>query len=113
MRQFTAVIKHDKGLVTKYQDFDDKATAEAFVLKHNGVKVVEGLDNIFEYWDVSGDTPVQNTDKQAADATARAALAEIHRLEAQVTNRRLREAFSDSTWLDAQEALIAIERAKL
>ncbi len=41
------------------------------------------------------------------------ALVEINRLEAQVTNRRLREAFSDSTWLDAQEALIAIERAKL
>ena len=51
----------------------------------------------------------------AFDATLpqRTALAEIHRLESQVTNRRLREAYADSTWLDAQEALIATERAKL
>ncbi len=47
------------------------------------------------------------------DNLSKDALVEINRLEAQVTNRRLREAFSDSTWLDAQEALIAIERAKL
>lgn len=46
-------------------------------------------------------------------ATIRNALAEIQRLESQVTNRRLREAYADSTWLDAQEALIATERAKL
>jgi hypothetical protein len=46
-------------------------------------------------------------------ATTRNALAEIQRLESQVTNRRLREAYTDSTWLDAQEALIATERAKL
>jgi hypothetical protein len=38
---------------------------------------------------------------------------EIQRLEGQVTQRRLREAYADSTWLDAQEALIATERAKL
>lgn len=42
-----------------------------------------------------------------------APLREIHRLESQVTQRRLREAYADSTWLDAQEALIATERAKL
>ena len=41
------------------------------------------------------------------------ALKEIIKLESQVTNRRLREAYADSTWLDAQEALIATERAKL
>jgi hypothetical protein len=46
-------------------------------------------------------------------ATKRNALAEIQRLEGQVTQRRLREAYADSTWLDAQEALIATERAKL
>ena len=37
----------------------------------------------------------------------------IEKLESQITNRRLREAYKDSTWLDAQEALIATERAKL
>ena len=41
------------------------------------------------------------------------ALKEIRELEGQVTQRRLREAYADSTWLDAQEALIATERAKL
>ena len=40
-------------------------------------------------------------------------LKEIRELEGQVTQRRLREAYADSTWLDAQEALIATERAKL
>ena len=49
----------------------------------------------------------------ADGATTRNALAEIQRLEGQVTNRRLREAYADSTWLDAQEALIATERNKL
>jgi hypothetical protein len=49
----------------------------------------------------------------ADGATTRNALAEIQRLEGQVTNRRLRDAYADSTWLDAQEALIATERAKL
>jgi len=45
--------------------------------------------------------------------TTHNALKEISELEGQVTQRRLREAHADSTWLDAQEALIATERAKL
>ena len=45
--------------------------------------------------------------------TINSALLEIQRLEGQVTQRRLREAYKDSTWLDAQEALIATERSKL
>ena len=49
----------------------------------------------------------------ADSETTRNAIAEIQRLEGQVTNRRLREAYADSTWIDAQEALIATERAKL
>ena len=49
----------------------------------------------------------------ADSETTRNALAEIQRLEGQVTNRRLREAYADSTWLDAQEALIVTERNKL
>ena len=49
----------------------------------------------------------------AAGETVRNAQAEIQRLEGQITNRRLREAYSDATWMNAQEALIATERAKL
>jgi hypothetical protein len=43
----------------------------------------------------------------------RNAMAEIRKLESQITNRRLREAYKDSTWLDAQEALIKTQRDKL
>ena len=49
----------------------------------------------------------------AAGETARNAQAEINRLEGEITNRRLREAYTDATWMNAQEALIATERAKL
>ena len=49
----------------------------------------------------------------AAGKTARDAQVEINRLEGQITNRRIREAFADPTWMNAQEALIAVERAKL
>ena len=38
---------------------------------------------------------------------------EIQRLEALETPRRLAEAFADPTWLNANRALIATERAKL
>jgi hypothetical protein len=48
-----------------------------------------------------------------AGETTRNAQAEINRLEGEITNRRLREAYTDATWMNAQEALIATERAKL
>jgi len=37
----------------------------------------------------------------------------IAELEEAVTPRRIREAFADPTWINAQEALIAVERDKL
>jgi hypothetical protein len=49
----------------------------------------------------------------ASEAPSRNAQAEINRLEGEITNRRLREAYTDATWINAQEALIATERAKL
>ena len=102
MRQFTAVVTHDKGAVTKYQDFDLKADADAHVASFGG-KVVEGLDNPLEYWDVSGDSPVKDTDQLAADATAR----EWSALRSE-RNRRLTEtdfpAMSDNTMADNMKA---------
>lgn len=53
---------------------------------------------------------------RAAAEIRAAAMAEILALEAEVTQRRLREAVltkGGATWLAAQEALIATERAKL
>lgn len=47
------------------------------------------------------------------DTVKRIARRDIKILEAQVTPRRIREAIADPTWVNAQEALIAIERAKL
>ena len=74
-------------------------------------KIVDGVEVAL----TSAEETARDAEEQAwADgATTRNALAEIQRLEGQVTNRRLREAYKDSTWLDAQEALIATERAKL
>ena len=99
MKQFTAIVSHDAGKITKYQDYDDRESAVAHIQTHSGVKVVEGLDNALEYWDVSGDSPVKDTDQLAADTTANewASL----RLE---RNRRLAEtdyhALSDNTLAD-------------
>lgn len=62
---------------------------------------------------------IQREEEEAAFLAGegqRNALAEIERLEAEVTNRRLREAVltqAGADWLAAQEALIAAERAKL
>ena len=44
---------------------------------------------------------------------ARDAQEALELLEAAITPRRIRDAFADPTWMNAQEALIAIERAKL
>ena len=38
---------------------------------------------------------------------------EIERLEAEVTPRRIRDAFADPAWMNAQEAKIKTERDKL
>ena len=44
---------------------------------------------------------------------ANAPMLEIQRLESQITSRRIREAYKDSTWMDSQENLISKERSKL
>jgi len=69
MREFTAVVSHSGGKITKYQDFDSKADADAHVATYGG-KVVQNLDNQLAYWDVSGDTPSKDTDQLAADTLA-------------------------------------------
>ena len=69
MREFTAVVSHSGGKITKYQDFDTKDEADAHVDTYGG-KVVQNLDNQLAYWDVSGDTPSKDTDQLAADILA-------------------------------------------
>ena len=74
----------------------------------------KNIDGVNVQFTAEEETASDAEEAEWADgATTRNALAEIQRLEGQVTNRRLREAYTDSTWLDAQEALIVIERGKL
>ena len=71
-----------------------------------GFKVVKGVQ-IWEY-------RAKNADELANDVRG-SVVAEIVRLEDAITPRRQREAIlgTDNGWLAAQDALIAIERAKL
>jgi hypothetical protein len=53
-------------------------------------------------------------EKDWADSkVVRDALDQIEHLESQITLRRIREAYKDSTWMDAQEVLIKTQRDKL
>jgi hypothetical protein len=71
-----------------------------------GFKVVDGVQ-VWEYRD-------KNAEELAEDVR-NAALAEITRLESEITPRRIREAVlgADNGWLANQESLITIERNKL
>jgi hypothetical protein len=114
MKKYVAIVTHDSGVIQKYQDFDTEADAKAHVEKYGG-KVVQDIDDAVGYWDVSGDTPVKDTDQEKADATKAGILQNIALLEAEITPRRIREAIlgTDGDWLKNKEAEIATERAKL
>lgn len=87
-------------------------TREKFI---NGVQVTVEL------------TPDEVAEREAQEAADLAeaprleALAEINRLESEITQRRMREAYPDGAggtkagrdWMKNQMALIAVERAKL
>ena len=68
MKEFTAVVSHTDGLITKFQDFDTEDEAKAHVATHGG-KVVADLDEDLAYWDVSSDA-AKDTDQLAADILA-------------------------------------------
>ena len=56
----------------------------------------------------------EDQDKWTAEYEAwKAIMDEIERLEAEVTQRRIRDAFADPAWMNAQEAKIELERDKL
>ena len=48
-----------------------------------------------------------------AEAPKQEAMSKIRELEGEITSRRIREAYTDSTWMKEQEAKIATERGKL
>ena len=114
MKKYVAVVSQEKGVITKYQDFDAKADADAHASKHGG-KVVQDIDDAVSYWDVSGDTPSKDTSKETADINKAVIIQKIVDLEGEITARRIREAIlgTDSDWLKNKEAEIATERGKL
>ena len=70
MKKYIAVVSHNDGVITKYQDFDSEDDAKAHVATYGG-KVVADLEDNLAYWDVSGDTASKDTDQLAADILAR------------------------------------------
>ena len=71
------------------------------------------VDGVIPFTDAE-ETAKDLEEKEWADGeVVRNAMAEIQRLEAQITIRRLREAYKDSTWVDAQDELIKKQRDKL
>ena len=114
MKKYVAVVSHDSVVITKYQDFDSKADADAHVANYGG-KVVQDIDDAIRYWDVSGDTPSKDTSKETADINKTAIIQKILGFESEITSRRIREAIlgTDSDWLKNKEAEIASERSKL
>ncbi len=113
MKNFLAVVKHENKKITKYQDFDTQAEADVHVAKYDGFVVAAPNTGNMEFWEVDGTSLTHNSSTQDAETIKRNAMKEIHRLESEITPRRLRDAYSDPTWINAQEAKIATEREKL
>lgn len=122
MKNHIAVVAASGGKVTIFQDFDAADDATAHVAAHGGF-VAAKPDGTIEYWTANADEKTLAFDKSASDAAAsrRTVLSNILALEAEVTQRRQREASADDAggtqtgrdWMSAQNALIATERAKL
>lgn len=113
MKNFLAVVKNENKKITKYQDFDTQAEANSHVAKYGGFVVATPNTGNMEFWEVSGTSLTHNSSAQNMETIKRNAMKEIHRLESEITPRRLRDAYSDPTWINAQEAKIAKERSKL
>ena len=75
----------------------------------------EGKGPYISRWDSSEAKPTDAEIASADDSKPTWVVAqdEIEKLESEITIRRIREAFTDPTWMKAQEAKIAIERTKL
>ena len=106
-------VTDDKKLA-RYQPCKTEADAIAHSEKYGGF-VVKDIGGNSDFWivDKAKKTITQDTATENSVTAKRNALAEIIKLESQITIRRLREAYKDSTWLDAQEALIKTQRDKL
>ena len=114
MKNYIAIVKNSNNKVDKLQYFASKSDADAHVATHGGFVVDTPSGNI-KYWVVDADAKTVTFDKSKSDSDVakRVVMSKINELEAEVTPRRIRDAFADPTWMNAQEAKIATERGKL
>ena len=119
---YVAIVKSLNKKVEKYMEFDSESDADAHVKTHGGF-VADAVGGDTEFWVVDESAKTVTFDKSASDAAAsrKTVISAIYALEAEITQRRQREAGADDAggsqsgrdWMKAQEAKIATERGKL
>ena len=67
LKVFIAVVKHENNRVTKYQDFDTQAEADAHVATYGGFVDDKPSDRM-DYWVVDADKETDTYDKSTADS---------------------------------------------
>ena len=116
LKMYLSITGVENNKLTKYQPFETEAEAVAHATQFNGF-VAEDIGGNKEFWVVDKDkkTITHDTATENSVTVVRNAMAEIERLEATVTQRRIRDAIAgtDGGWLANQESLIAEERSKL
>ena len=122
MKNYIAVVKTSNNKLDKYADFDSEADANAHVKTHGGFVVADPGGHT-DYWVVDASKKTVLFDKSASDASSarQVILKSIATFEAEITQRRQREAGADDAggsqagrdWMKSQEAKIATERGKL
>ena len=114
MKNYIAIVKTSNNKVDKLQDYDEKAQADAHVVEHGGF-VVDNPGGQTKYWVVNESNKTVSFDKSTSDSDEATAtiMGTIKALEAEVTPRRVRDAFADPAWMLAHEAKIKTERDKL
>jgi hypothetical protein len=67
MKDYVAVVSHDAGRVTKFQDFDTQADADTHVVNFGGFVANNPGDDI-GYWVIADNTLTYDTAQETADA---------------------------------------------
>lgn len=113
---YLSITGVENNKLTKYQPFETEAEAVAHATQFNGF-VAEDIGGNKEFWVVDKDkkTITHDTATENSVTAKKNAMAEIERLEATVTQRRIREMTTDAgkQWMDEVEAKIAEQRSKL
>lgn len=78
MKPFIAIVASSNGAVTKYQDFDTQAEADAHIAEHGGFAASKPSDSV-KYWiaDDVAETLTHDAITEVADEAARPALEQM------------------------------------